>query len=299
MHHSKTDEIVKIDGCCNTNKCKAGISDRSNECVSVKEEWMNWMKWNQCDMEKYNITWDNLKVYEDRPKHGRFECAFAGKLEHECNADTRLCLHEQTPHSQWAKKFPLTQDVMIWFLKVLCDRNGGKWDDGSNLCVCDGENVGIYCENLKADLEIDWVKLSNYKRSWMDKDGVDAYLQVDENERHVKKKRPLIQKWKDRKIPKNIDHDHVVPVYKHREGYMSEADKNFWKIIKGTMVIVGFVCGLICVGIWCKVYRDKYKVKYKLLPREDEDIEGGVDGNHSDSSNYSHNNGVVRNRSHK
>ena len=54
-------------------------------------------------------------------------------------------------------------------------------------------------------------------------------------------------------------------------------------IIKCTMLNVGFVCGLICVGIWCKVYRDKYKVKYKLLPREDEDIEGGVDGNNSDS----------------
>ena len=76
---------------------------------------------------------------------------------------------------------------------MLCERNGGKWNIDSNLCICHSENVGRYCKNLKVHLHTDWNKLSNYKGSWTDKDGVDAYLEVDENDRHIMKKRPLIQ----------------------------------------------------------------------------------------------------------
>ena len=48
------------------------------------------------------------------------------------------------------------------------------------------------------------------------------------------------------------------------------------------------------------MYMDKGKTKYKLLATdEDEEPNCGNDGNNSDSSNYSYNVSVVRNRNHK
>merc|ERR1712228_453941 len=118
-----------------------------------EQEWSNWMKWNQCDVEKYNMSFENMAN-----DFGKYECAIATKSEHECLAETRLCIFSETSHSEWARDFPLKEEVILFFLKALCEQNDGVWNEG--VCECVGrENVGRYCDTKMIDVDIKWKKI--------------------------------------------------------------------------------------------------------------------------------------------
>eukprot|EP01084_Bolivina_argentea_P158602 276248_1 len=173
FHHSKSDRMVDPNGCCmDSHNCCCSIADKSINCLSIYNEYSNWLQWNGCNK---NIQFDNIKVNKivdgGSRTHGHIDvsCAYATPEEHGCDVYTHLCMYENIRHAEWASYAPQIDDVIIFFLKSLCLQQNGKFNQVMLKCEC-GENskfAGFNCISPKsalglADKNVDVVTAENH-----------------------------------------------------------------------------------------------------------------------------------------
>eukprot|EP01083_Nonionella_stella_P078805 215882_1 len=141
FHHSKTDFFVNPNGCCtdHTEGCCCGIAQHSDTCLSLRDEFKHWLTWNNCNQ----IDIDTLSSTTN--KH--MDCFHATPAQHGCDVLMSLCMHNDVIHTQWAQSFPLTTDVVQFFVKSLCLHQNGQWNGNTNECQCDvsSKYQGVYC----------------------------------------------------------------------------------------------------------------------------------------------------------
>lgn len=270
IHHSVSDEVVQVNGCCDTNPCKAGIDERSNECVSVEQEWTNWMEWNGCNLSKYNLSFDAMAKVIDEGKHG-YSCAFATK-QHECRTPTRLCLHQKTPHSQWVDRFPMEQEVIMFFMKVLCEQNGGRWDGDQGVegeCQCDedsGDRIGRYCGTERDLMDIDWQRIERGRQYLVSREN-EGEMENGQNEYHPKRKMPVRPREGERSIPSN-EIVRRTKVKSNEEGEEGGGVKLSMYLILTSVVVICTIC--LCVG-WTMILQRRNKGQYTRVQLDDHD----------------------------
>jgi len=132
IHHSEDDPMVRIGGCCSDPtmpRCCCQISEQSDVCVGVREEFERWVEFNGCTNTVETANGDGVVC---RTGIG-------------CKENTTLCVNSRKGHFTKANDFPI-QAIGEYFARDACEKAGmGEWSRWSGTCSCREGVEGAHC----------------------------------------------------------------------------------------------------------------------------------------------------------